>query len=793
MSSPPNLLESPSVAVAVLAATPAAVIDAHERLCETNAAFAELTGRAASELIGLPIRKVLRGAARDEGSFGDEPTFRMNTRAGEMWLRMQRTPIGARQVVQMVDVGAEWRALQALAAASAVRDALLLDAEVGEWRYDPDAEVYHIQESITLGYDRTVGTVSLNRLRRIQHPDDIAKDDEIRDRLTAEGGSAEGELRYRDASGGWKTVRVHYRTGKRLASGKYEMYGISQNVSELAQARDAAAIASDRLELAMSAAKAGVWETDMRTGQRWTSEQFREVAGADAMARQESDHFGLYADEELSRVRESWERCLRSGDIEHMDTRLYRKEGHEPWVRIFMHVVHDANGLPLRAIGLMIDIDDQKRQELALIEAKQLAEAATVAKSNFLASMSHEIRTPLNGILGMAQVLVDDQLTDDQRQKIKVIFESGKTLMALLNDVLDISKIEAGRLEISRVDGEIDVTVERMRELFQVSAAERGLSVTLELAEGLPGRMLYDPVRVRQCLGNLLSNAIKFTEHGRVVIRVGAVMQPSGEWLVKISVSDTGIGMDRDTLDRLFTTFTQADASITRRFGGTGLGLAITRQLARLMGGDVTADSRAGEGSTFHLTFLAGASSGGAAAEAVPESRPLQISAKRTETPVAAPDTDAPETDMPDEDVPATRRARGARILLVDDNPVNRQVVKLFLASLDAVFIEAINGREALEKLSRERFDIVLLDVHMPVMDGKETIRQIRNSTEDWRDIPVIALTADAMSGDKERYLGMGMNDYVSKPIDSRELAQKLVALLQGHTSPSDDAGRHAA
>ena len=419
MSSPSNLLESPSVAVAVLAAAPAAVVDAHERLCEVNAAFADLTGRPAGELVGLPIRKVLRGAARDEGSSSGEPTFRFQLREGDAWLRMQRTPIGVRFVVQMVDVGPEWRALNALAITNSVREKLLIDAQVGEWRYDPDAQSYHFPESISLGYDRTAEAVPRERLRLIQHPDDMAKDDEIRERLTAEGGVAEGEMRYRDASGGWKTLRVHYRSGRRLQSGQYEMFGVSQNVSELARARDLAAVASDRLELAMSAAKAGVWETDMRTGHRWVSEPFRALVGEEAMARQEGDHFGLYADEELERVRESWERCLRSGDIEHMDTRLYRSGGHGPWVRIFMRVLRDASGLPLRAIGLMIDIDEQKRQELALIEAKLLAEAATVAKSNFLASMSHEIRTPLNGVLGMAQVLSDDDLTESQRQKVK--------------------------------------------------------------------------------------------------------------------------------------------------------------------------------------------------------------------------------------------------------------------------------------------------------------------------------------------------------------------------------------
>ena len=548
------------------------------------------------------------------------------------------------------------------------------------------------------------------------------------------------------------------------------MFGVSQNVTELAAARDNAAIASERLELAMSSAKAGVYEIDMRSGQRWSSEQFCEMAGEAAMARQDASPFGLYADDEQERVRESWERCLKTGHVETMDTRLYRPAGEEQWVRVFIRVQRDPGGRPLRAVGLMIDIDQQKRQELALIEAKRQAEAATVAKSAFLASMSHEIRTPLNGILGMAQVLRTDALTDDQRHKVNVVFDSGHTLMSLLNDVLDISKIEAGKLEIARVDGELDETVERVRQLFEARSAERGLAMTLEIADNLPPRMFYDPVRLRQCVSNLLSNAIKFTERGRIAIRISAVERVSGDWMVKISVSDTGIGMDPETVSRLFTTFTQADASISRRFGGTGLGLAITRQLARLMGGDVSVESRPGEGSTFHFTFIAESC---------------------VDAPCIEAETKAAELAVIEES--ATDRALGAKVLLVDDNPVNRQVVKLFMANFRATFVEAVNGQDALDKLAIERFDIVLLDVHMPVMDGKEAIKRIRASVEPWRTVPVIALTADAMSGDRERYLGLGMDDYVSKPIDSRELAQKVLKLIGGRPMVDGDKDRNAA
>ena len=367
--------------------------------------------------------------------------------------------------------------------------------------------------------------------------------------------------------------------------------------------------------------------------------------------------------------------------------------------------------------------------------------------------MSHEIRTPLNGVLGMAQSLVSDGLLTDQREKVDIILESGRTLTALLNDVLDLSKIEAGKIEIASTDGELAVTLDRLRQLFLSKAVERGLNIDLDIAPGMPTLLHYDPVRVRQCVGNLLSNAIKFTENGRVSVKVGSHETEPGKWMITVAVSDTGIGMTPAVTQRLFTTFTQADATITRRFGGSGLGLAITRQLARLMGGDVTVDSVPGEGSTFTLTFKA---------EAVKS----DVASKRVDTtlPIVGEET--------------LRRLRGIRILLVDDNAVNRQVVKLFTAQLSPKFVEAVNGQEALDRLHGETFDLVLLDVHMPVMDGKEAIKRIRASTEAWRSLPVIALTADAMSGDRERYLALGMTDYVSKPLDQRELTSKIAAAM---------------
>ena len=745
----------------------AVAVDDDGRIAGANDAFFLLTGVEPAAVIDRGFTDFLEASAAEHSSYGDGAVYRFAHASGDRWLRPRRTRAHQGAIVALTDVTAEWAMLGKLVFAVDVRDRLMRDADIGMWRFDPDTETFQYSE-VVMRRAGLANTLSyLPDTLKTLHPEDLTREAEIRLRITTQGGSATCHLRRRKSDGGWRHTLVQFCSGRRTPSGKYEMFGLSQNITELVDARDQSSVMSDRLEIAMSAARAGVYEIDLRSSERWTSTQYQELAGSEALARHAMRPFGMYHDEDQQTVRESWERCLASPGVEWVDARLYRPNGGEQWVRLFSRVQRDERGTPVRAVGLMLDIQEQKQQELALIEAKSQAEAATVAKSNFLASMSHEIRTPLNGVLGMAQALVAEGLPEAQREKVNVILDSGKTLTALLNDVLDLSKIEAGKMEISPVDGDLIVTFDRLRQLFLSRAVERGLKIEMDIDANVPARLNFDSVRLRQCVGNLLSNAIKFTERGHVHLHVGALQASDGVWQVNVAVSDTGIGMNEATRIKLFSTFTQADATITRRFGGSGLGLAITRQLARLMGGDVTVESEAGKGSTFRLNFRA--------ERATTEAEP---SAPSFPAPVAA------ET--------ATRRIKGLKILLVDDNTVNRQVVKLFMAQLAPIFVEATNGQEALDRLYDEPFDIVLLDVHMPVMDGKEAIKRIRASVEPWRDIPVLALTADAMSGDRERYLAMGMTDYISKPIDQRELAGKLVAALERRTLLSE-AGREPA
>jgi len=727
-------------------------VDADDEVAAVNDAFFHLTGLAADQLAGRKLSDVLESGAADHKSYGDGVVYRFVNPKGERWLKPRWGRGAAEGMVTLTDVTAEWSMLGKLVAAIDVRDRLMRDADIGVFRFNPDEGTFHFSEAL-VRRGEPLPSYHVDEVVKDLHPDDVEKDAAVRERLSTEGGTATLHIRRRKPDGTWRHTLAQFTSGRRLPSGKFEIFGLSQNITELVDARDQAAVMHDRLEIAMSAASAGVYEIDLRSSERWTSPQYQALAGAEALTRHAMMPFGMYHDDDIPPVRESWERCLRSRGVESIDARLYRPNGGEQWVRLFMRVQRNEQGVPVRAVGLMLDIQQQKAQELALIEAKKQAEAATIAKSNFLASMSHEIRTPLNGVLGMAQSLVSDGLLADQREKVDIILESGRTLTALLNDVLDLSKIEAGKIEISTADGELGVALDRLRQLFLSKAVERGLNIDLDIAPGLPRLLNYDPVRVRQCVGNLLSNAIKFTERGKVSVKVGSHEVEPGRWMITIAVTDTGIGMTRGVMDKLFSTFTQADATISRRFGGSGLGLAITRQLARLMGGDVVVESEPGRGSTFTLTFKADAANDAAIARSNEPAFPVVSDA-------------------------GLARLRGIKILLVDDNAVNRQVVKLFTAPLAPKFVEAVNGQEALDRLRDEAFDIVLLDVHMPVMDGKEAIKRMRASPESWSKLPVIALTADAMSGDRERYLALGMTDYVSKPLDQRELTSKIAAAM---------------
>ncbi len=420
----------------------------------------------------------------------------------------------------------------------------------------------------------------------------------------------------------------------------------------------------------------------------------------------------------------------------------------------------DENGRPQQVVSTFTDVTDERARDAYLMEALTAAERAAVSKQKFLADMSHEIRTPLNGVVGIAQALKMTNLDEEQADLVETILQSSATLTTLLNDVLDLSKIEAGKFEILRSEQDIAEFARRQLQLWKPRAQEKGLGLDLVIDVDVPPRLAFDGVRVQQCLNNLISNAVKFTTSGSVSLKIECAERTGGERMVTMSVSDTGPGMDEETLGRLFQPFTQADGSVATEHGGTGLGLSIARRLAKLMGGDASATSTPGKGSVFRFSFSAGSTS---------MSRPVETSSETVEKPAPPP--------------PPTDDGR-LRVLVVDDNPVNRQVAVLFLKPLNAIVVQASNGQEALDAMETHRFDIVLLDMHMPVLDGPGAIAKIRASKEDWSSTPVLAVTADAMTGDKERYLSLGLDGYLPKPLDAKDLKAEIARLTKKGGEP---------
>ena len=423
-------------------------------------------------------------------------------------------------------------------------------------------------------------------------------------------------------------------------------------------------------------------------------------------------------------------------------------------------------GIPLLTLGVSVSLAVlyvfnsavvNMRNAEALESAQREAVEANQAKSAFLAMMSHELRTPMNGVLGMAHALKQTRLDDRQAGQVEMLIRSGDGLMAILNDILDVSKIEAGKLELEAIAFDLGDVGARVIDLWRETASAKGVDISYELAPGAPRWLSGDPNRIRQIMLNLVSNALKFTQAGEVRLSVRPVIaQGEDTARFEIAVSDTGIGITPEQQARLFQSFAQADAATTRKFGGTGLGLAICRQLTDLMGGEIAVESEPERGSVFRVTLE------------LPRADAIDLAEPQAES----------------------GGLSHLTLLVAEDNPINQAVVRAVLEAVGARLETANDGAEALDMLRKQAFDLVLMDVHMPRMDGIEALRRIRGGeTGDPRQ-PVIALTADAMPGEDQKLLAHGFDDVQPKPIQPMAL---ITAILQACEARSDAAATAAA
>jgi two-component system sensor histidine kinase/response regulator len=490
------------------------------------------------------------------------------------------------------------------------------------------------------------------------------------------------------------------------------------------------------------------------------------------------DYRPMHTEEEAARFRERDLQAFGLGELIDYEESIYNpKLGQQLHLRTFKKPVYNEKGQPAYLICMSIDITDSKKVEQDLRElnehleervaqrtrqldqAKQVAEEASLAKGQFLANMSHEIRTPMNGVIGMAYLALKTELDPRQRDYLEKIRFAGEHLLRIIDDILDISKIEAGKLQIEQLDFSMDHVLQTLTTVVAPKAAGKGLLMEFELDPALPPVLRGDPLRLGQVLINYANNAIKFSEEGSIVVRVMNVVSDAQECLVRFEVSDHGIGLSESEIGKLFQSFQQADTSTTREYGGTGLGLAICKQLAQLMGGEVGVRSVPGAGSTFWFTAQLGVSS---------RSLPDIINQVGE---AAAQLADSARNSA------ALASLKGARILLVEDNTFNQQIALEMLEEAGCVVCLANNGAEALDLLRQAPFDCVLMDVQMPLMDGLQATRHIRADAR-LAHTRVLAMTATATNEDRARCIDAGMDDFISKPIQPALMVQTIARWL---------------
>ncbi len=613
--------------------------------------------------------------------------------------------------------------------------------------------------------------------KAVLHPEDAPAFEGALRRAIRERAPFRSEERARRADGEWRLLDS-YAEPRLSPSGEFLGHvGLSSDITDRRQGENALRQSEEKFRQLAENITEVFWMANANGSEvLYVSPAYEQIWGRSC--------------EELYRNPGSWLDAIEPGDRELAHARFLRQlqgengeseyrirtpAGEVKWVLDKAFPVRDDAGQLVRIVGVSQDITGRKHSEAAQSQAVEAAQAANRAKSEFLANMSHEIRTPMNGVIGMTGLLLDTQLTADQRKYAELVRLSAESLLNLINDILDFSRIEARKLDLEAVDFDLRAALEGSLQLLVPKAREKGLSLTCRLDPDVPLRLRGDPGRLGQILLNLAGNAVKFTAQGEVVIRASLEREDEHSSVIRFSVHDTGIGIPRDRHSDIFSPFTQVDGSLSRRYGGTGLGLSISRQLVELLGGQIGVESEPGKGSTFWFTAVFSKPadvtvSGGDAlsGEAAPHLLDEGDAA-------AGPSRSGPQT--------STRR-----VLVVEDN-INNQLVALALLDRLGCRADAVaNGKEALASLRGIAYDLVLMDCQMPVMNGYEATARIRDPQSGVVNpkIPIVALTARAMAGDRERCLAAGMDDYLAKPIRLTALAAALNKWLLGKYPPRE-------
>ena len=664
-----------------------------------------------------------------------------------------------------------------------------------EWNVQTGETVMNERWAEMLGHTLAdLGPMSIATWGALAHPDDLARSEALlAQHFAGELPAYDCECRVRHRSGAWVWVQDRGRVTEWTADGKpLRMFGTHTEITERKLAEEQ--IKRERDLFAGGPVTVFVWRPDARRSVEYVSQNVTEALGygRDEMTAEGWSFAELVHPDDGEAVAGAIRRHLAAGTPSFEQSyRLRLRDGQYRWFYDFTVPERDDAGAAVRLRGYLMDLTPQKQAEEELRaknrdleratrranEKAAVADRANAAKSEFVANMSHEIRTPMNGVLGMAELLAGMDLSDEQQKCVAAINRSGEALLSLLNDILDFSKIEAGQLTLETVPFKLRQLVFDVADLFRARLERQPVELDVDFDPATPPRLLGDPSRLRQVLTNIVSNAVKFTQRGRIVIEVAWRPLADGRSALRIVVRDTGIGIPVEKQAKLFTPFTQADSSTARRFGGTGLGLTLVRRLVEAMGGEVRLESQEGVGTSVFVEVPLGVDADRAQPSPLP---PLMRAG------------DDPRTSRPPPLAPAPQRlAWEAKVLVVEDQQVNRAVAQKFLELAGAAVTLAGHGGEALDRIAAQRFDVVLMDCQMPVMDGfvaTERIRALEAGTG--RHLPIVAMTAHAMAGDRARCLRAGMDDYLTKPITRDGLLRCVTRWLPDAPPPGDaDAG----